>query len=153
MRPDMTVGQTTGDAWSPAFVIPLRKDARMECGKTYEATIVPVSGALSMSDIDPGAVAAAVSSVTGCRATDLRVTQRECTVRWRCHDACPHVSEAMAWSVAYALAHSLSIQGVKLRAETCGLVWIQSNWLYVAGGVVAAGLGVLGAAMLRRKKP
>lgn len=136
---------------APAFVIPLRKDSRMECGKTYEATIVPRFGEISLGDINTEAVSAAVSSVTGCRVVDLRVTPGGCIVRWRCHDSCPHVEKSTAWSVAYVIADALSRPGVEMKAETCGMVWIQSNWLYLAGGVALAGIGALGASLLHRR--
>jgi hypothetical protein len=31
------------------------------------------------------------------------------------------------------------------------MVWIQSNWLYLAGGVALAGIGALGASLLHRR--
>lgn len=151
MRSAITVEQTQGDMCAPAFVIPLRKDSRMECGKTYEATIVPRFGEISLGDINTEAVSAAVSSVTGCRAVDLRATPGGCVVRWRCHDSCPHVGKSTAWSVAYVIADALSRPGVEMKAETCGMVWIQSNWLYLAGGVALAGIGALGASLLHRR--
>jgi len=148
----VAVEQTNDASGAPAFVIPLDVDARMECGRTYEVALVPASGVLSLVDIHPDSIAAAVSSVTGCRATEVRATAAGCVVRWRCHSACPHVAESTAWSVAESIAGAIAHSGGSVRVERCGMVWIQSNWLYLLGGIAVAGMGAVGMALFKRRK-
>lgn len=147
---DDEISQTTDESGAPAFVVPIRSGDPMVCGRTYIATIAPVSGEFAPGAVEFEKIKAAVSAFTGCRVSSIRTTAEHCEVAWRCHDKCPHVKEGTASGVAEAVAASVATPDAPVSITRLGMVWVQSNWLYLVGGIAVAGLGALGAMALSK---
>ena len=148
----MSVEPTSDDSGAPAFVITLRADAKMECGKTYEVAVVPTNGAIDIGAIDQALLKSVVSEFVGCRLAYMQMTSAECIVRWRCHNKCPHVAEHNVYAAANAIAGVIATPTNPMEISRVGMVWVQSNKLYLAGGLLFVGVGALGAACLARLK-
>ena len=147
----MTVERTNDAHGAPAFIISLKEDAVMECGRIYEVVVVPVSGELDLDAIRPDSIKSTIKAFTGSSLDSMRVSSQECIIRWKASASCPHVPETRAWDVANAIKNAISTPDAPARAHVVGMVWIQSNWLYLAGGVALAGIGALGASLLHRR--
>jgi len=147
----MSVERTNDAHGAPAFVISLKEDAVMECGRIYEVVVVPASGELDLDAIRPDSIKSAIKVFTGSSLDSMWVSSQECIIRWKASASCPHVPETRAWDVANAINDAVSAPDSLTRAHAVGMVWIQSNWLYLAGGVALAGIGALGASLLHRR--
>ena len=147
----MSVERTNDAHGAPAFVISLKEDAVVECGRIYEVVVVPASGELDLDAIRPDSIKSAIKAFAGSSLDSMWVSPHECIVRWKASASCPHVPETRAWDVANAINDAVSAPDSLTRAHVVGMVWIQSNWLYLAGGVALAGIGALGASLLHRR--